>query len=227
MKPSKKQLERNPLKHKTPKKSTVIIGIVGASGSGKTTIARDLATALKTTCFLSQDNYYKNLPADADSNAWNFDDPATIDLAHLARDLAALKHGETIEHPHYLFSEHKRAPETTTIHPAQTIVVEGLFLFTTPALRDIFDFKIYINVPQKTCLARRIARDCAERARNEETIRKRWAEQVEPMFHKHIEPTKTHADRVTDSSPRGTPEYTKQLLDLFQALKEASLMDTN
>ncbi len=200
-------------------KKPVIIGIVGASGSGKTTVARDLAEALKSTCFLSQDNYYRDLPADADSKAWNFDDPAVIDLAHLASDLAALKRGESIEQPQYVFSTHRRASETLTLHPAPIIVVEGLFLFSTPALRDVFDFKIYIDVPQTVCLARRVARDCAERGRTEEMIRQRWAEQVEPMFIKHIEPTKKFADRVTASSPRGTPEYTAQLFELFQALE--------
>ncbi len=196
-----------------------IIGIVGPSGSGKTTIARDLAAALKSTCFLSQDNYYRTLPDDTDSKDWNFDDPAVVDLDHLARDLAALKRGESIEQPQYIFSEHRRARETLRIHSVSVIIVEGLFLFTTPSLRDIFDAKIYIDVPQKVCLARRIARDCAERGRTEETIRQRWAEQVEPMFRKHIEPTKKFADRVMASAPQGTPEYTVQCSDLFQWLE--------
>lgn len=201
-------------------KKPVIIGIVGASGSGKTTVARDLADALKNTCFLSQDNYYRDLPDDVDSKVWNFDDPAGIDLEHLARDLSALKRGESIEQPQYIFSTHRRAEETTLIHPAPIIVVEGLFLFSTPELRDVFDFKIYIDVPQTVCLDRRIARDCVERGRTEEMIRQRWAEQVEPMFTKHIEPTQKFADFVTASAPRGTPEYAAQLLELFHALEK-------
>lgn len=201
-------------------KKSILIGIVGASGSGKTTVARDLAAALKSTCFLSQDNYYRDLPDGIDSKGWNFDDPAVIDLEHLARDLATLKRGESVEQPQYVFSDHRRAVETITVHPAPTIVVEGLFLFSTPALREVFDFKIYIDVPQAICLARRIARDCAERGRTEGMVRQRWAEQVEPMFLKHIEPTRKFADCVTASAPRGTPEYTAQLFELFQALEK-------
>lgn len=201
-------------------KKIVIIGIVGASGSGKTTVARDLANAHESTCFLSQDNYYRDLPDHADSKAWNFDDPAGIDLDHLARDLAALKRGESVEQPQYQFTHHRRADKTTTIHSAPLIVVEGLFLFVTPALRDLFDFNIYIDVPQTVCLDRRIARDRAERGRSEEMIRQRWAEQVEPMFMKHIEPTRKYADHVTAPAQRGTSEYTAQLSELFQALEQ-------
>jgi len=196
-----------------------IVGLVGASGSGKTTVACDLAEALKSTCFLSQDNYYRTLPDQADSKEWNFDDPAVIDLDHLARDLAALKRGESIEQPQYRFADHRRAEETTPVHSAPLIIVEGLFLFVTPALRDLFDVKIYIDVPQTVCLDRRIARDRAERGRTEEMIRQRWAEQVKPMFLKHIKPTRKFADRITAFAPRGTSEYTAQLSELFQALE--------
>jgi uridine kinase len=57
-----------------------IIGIVGASGSGKTTVARELAELAGNASLMSQDNYYISLPDDVDSKDWNFDDPAVIDL---------------------------------------------------------------------------------------------------------------------------------------------------
>lgn len=192
-------------------KQPCIIGIVGASGSGKTTVAQELAELAGESCLMSQDNYYNSLPDGTDAQEWNFDDPAAIDLNHLARDLALLKRGETAEGPRYIFSTHKRAPDTVTLRPAPLILVEGLFLFLSDDLRDVFDLKIFIDVPLETCLERRIARDVAERGRNEKEIRRRWREQVEPMYSRYVEPTRRFADLLLVPEEPGTPEREKQL----------------
>lgn len=193
-----------------------IIGIVGASGSGKTTVARELAELAGNVSLMSQDNYYIGLPDGVDSKNWNFDDPAVIDLEHLARDLAALKRGETVEGPRYIFSTHKRAPDTVTLKPAPLIVVEGLFLFLPQHLRDVFDLKIFIEVPMEVCLERRVARDVVERGRTAEIIRHRWAEQVEPMYIKHVEPTRAFADLLLIPAGRGTPERAAQIAKILE-----------
>lgn len=193
-----------------------IIGIVGASGSGKTTVARELAELAGNVSLMSQDNYYIGLPDGMDSKNWNFDDPAVIDLEHLARDLAALKRGETVEGPRYIFSTHKRAPDTVTLKPAPLIIVEGLFLFLPQHLRDVFDLKIFIEVPMEVCLERRVARDVVERGRTAEIIRHRWAEQVEPMYIKHVEPTRAFADLLLIPAGRGTPERAAQIAKILE-----------
>ncbi|MEI7851202.1 MAG: uridine kinase [Kiritimatiellales bacterium] len=193
-----------------------IIGIVGASGSGKTTVARELAEHAENASLMSQDNYYISLPDDVDSKDWNFDDPAVIDLENLARDLAALKRGETVEGPRYIFSTHKRAPDTVTLKPAPLIIVEGLFLFLPKHLRDVFDLKIFIDVPMDVCLERRVERDVVERGRTAETIRQRWAEQVEPMYSKHVEPTRAFADILLAPEKRGTPDRAKQIATILE-----------
>ncbi len=165
---------------------------------------------------MSQDNYYISLPDDVDAKDWNFDDPAVIDLEHLARDLEALKRGETVEGPRYIFSTHKRAPDTVTLKPAPLIIVEGLFLFTSQHLRDVFDLKVFIDLPLKTCLERRVARDTVERGRTEQEIRRRWAEQVDPMYRKHVEPTRTFADRLLIPAERGTSDRRQQLRNILE-----------
>ena len=134
-----------------------------------------------------------------------------IDLGHLARDLAALKRGETVEGPRYIFSTHKRAPDTVTLKPAPVIIVEGLFLFLPEQLRDVFDLKIFIDVPLEVCLERRVGRDVVERGRTAEMIHQRWAEQVEPMYRKYVEPTRAFADILFIPAERGTPERKNQI----------------
>jgi len=193
-----------------------IIGIVGASGSGKTTVAQELAELAGNASLMSQDNYYIGLPDDVDSKDWNFDDPAVIDLEHLARDLAALKRGEIVEGPRYIFSTHKRAPDTVTLKPAPLIIVEGLFLFLPEILRNVFDLKIFIDVPLEVCLERRVARDVVERGRTAGIIRQRWVEQVEPMYRKYVEPTRAFADLLLIPAGRGTPERRQQIADILK-----------
>jgi uridine kinase len=201
-------MKQQPLRNIQPPR---IIGIVGASGSGKTTVAKELAESAGKAGLMSQDNYYIGLPDGVSAEVWNFDDPAAIDLDHLARDLAALKRGETVEGPRYIFSAHKRAADTVTLHPAPLILVEGLFLFLREPLRRVFDLKIFIDVPLTTCLERRTARDVVERGRTEEEIRRRWSEQVEPMYRRYVEPTRSFADLLLVPAERGTPERAEQL----------------
>ncbi|MCC7299691.1 MAG: AAA family ATPase [Verrucomicrobia bacterium] len=195
-----------------------IIGIVGASGSGKTTVAKELAKRSGNASLMSQDNYYISLPDNVDSKDWNFDDPAVIDLDHLARDLAALKRGERVEVPRYIFSTHKRAPDTVTLKPAPLIIVEGLFLFANKNLRDVFDLKIFVDLPLGTCLERRVDRDTAERGRTELEIRKRWMEQVEPMYHRYVEPTRSFADVLLIPAELGSPERAEQTAKILRSV---------
>ncbi len=197
-------------------KSPRIIGIVGASGSGKTTVAKELAKLAGSASLMSQDNYYISLPDGVNSTDWNFDDPAVIDLEHLARNLAALKRGETVEGPRYIFSTHKRAPDTIPLNPAPLIIVEGLFLFTSEALRNVFDLKIFVDLPLELCLERRVARDTVERGRTEQTIRQRWVEQVEPMYRKYVEPTRAFSDLLFIPEEHGTPERAEQLQNILK-----------
>ncbi len=197
-------------------KSPRIIGIVGASGSGKTTVAHELAELTRGSSLISQDNYYYGLPNGVDAKDWNFDDPAGIDLEHLARDLAALKRGETIEAPRYNFSIHKRAPDTVTLKPAPVIIVEGLFLFLPENLRRVFDLKIFVDVPPEVCLQRRIARDIAERSRTEQDIRAQWTVQVEPMYRQYVAPTRAFADCLLVPEERGTHGRAQQIAKILE-----------
>ncbi len=195
-----------------------LVGIAGASGSGKTTVACELAATADDALLIAQDNWYFGLPEGVAAADWNFDDPAALDLDGLARDLSALRRGDTTAAPRYLFAEHRRAPEPLRLHPAPLIVVEGLFLFTTEALRQVFDLKIFIELSPARCLERRIRRDTAERGRSEAMIRHRWAEQVEPMYRRHVEPSKTAADLCITPAERGTPKRAAQIRSLTEQI---------
>jgi uridine kinase len=180
--------------------SPLIIGIAGGSGSGKTTIASGLCrlTEHYGSVVISQDDYYLGLPEGTDASRYNFDDPSALDLERMARDLLELKAGKTVNLPIYDFTCHRRSSAVRTVTPTPVIFVEGLFVFATPALREVFDICFFVDVPEHERLRRRIFRDVRERGRCEADIREQWERQVEPMYVKHTLPTRACANFVLE-----------------------------
>ncbi len=144
-----------------------VIGIAGASGSGKTRLASELARELDGIHF-PLDNYYfdlSHLPA-ADRAKENFDDPALIESSLLAAHVAALARGETIERPLYDFSQHIRIPDRTeTMQAGAFVLVEGLFALYYPELLSLYQMRVYLDTPDDVCFDRRMRRDTIERGR--------------------------------------------------------------
>lgn len=180
----------------------VLVGIAGFSGSGKTTIARKLASALHGIHF-PLDNCYRDLShlAPEERAHQNFDDPALIESPLLAERVAALARGETIERPLYDFSTHTRIPNRTeTIHPAPLLVVEGLFALFYPALLPLYHLRVYVDTSDAISFERRLARDVAERGRTPESVRRQYAETVHPAALTWVKPSAVHADLTLDGA---------------------------
>lgn len=178
----------------------LIIGIAGGTGSGKTTVVRNILHNLNTenVLVLSQDNYYKDhqeLSFD-EREKINFDHPRSIDFELLTRHVQDLKNGETIEQPMYSFITHSRTTETIITHPKEVIIVEGILIFTNPELRDLFDLKIFVHADSDERLIRRIRRDIQERGRDLEEVLGRYRTTLKPMHEQFIEPSKIHADII-------------------------------
>jgi len=195
----------------------VIVGIAGGSGSGKTTLAeglRDL-TADFGSVAITQDDYYLGLPDGADASGYNFDEPVALDLDRLASDLAALKAGRAVRRPVYDFVRHRRSDRAQVTSPSPLIIVEGLFLFVLPALRDLFDLRFFVDVPAHERLRRRVQRDRTSRGRSEGDVRNQWTRQVEPMYVKHTLPTRACADFVLDMPHPDDLAYSEQVVAMW------------
>lgn len=206
----------------------IITGITGGSGSGKTTLAeglRDL-TADFGSVVLSQDDYYLGLPTGMAAPDYNFDEPAALDLDRLATDLAALKAGQTVRRPVYDFVRHRRSDATQETVPAPLIIVEGLFLLTLPALRELFDIRFFVNVPATERLCRRLQRDVLARGRSEADIRDQWTRQVEPMYLLHTFPTRVHAHFILDMPHPDDLAYSEQVVAMW-GMVENRLLQTH
>ncbi|MFN2563790.1 MAG: uridine kinase [Gemmatimonadaceae bacterium] len=187
----------------TPRRG-LTIGIAGGSGSGKSTVARNVAAGLGTTsvAFIDMDAYYHNyahLPAD-ERRRMNWDHPDAFDWNLLVSQLEALAGGAVIEKPIYDFVTHTRRSETTAIEPADVIVIDGILLFADERVRDLCDVKVFVDADPDIRLIRRIRRDMTKRARPLDEILDQYVTTVQPMHLQFVEPSKRYADVIV---PRG------------------------
>jgi len=184
--------------------SPLIIGIAGGSGSGKSTVARNVAELLTTSsvAFIDMDAYYKNftrLSLD-ERRQLNWDHPDAFDYDLLCSHLSALCARKSIEKPEYDFVTHLRRAESTRVDPADVVVIDGILLFVDARVRDLCDVKVFVDADADIRLIRRIERDTHERGRPLDEIIDQYLTTVQPMHQEFVEPSKRYADVIV---PRG------------------------
>ncbi|EKD54521.1 MAG: hypothetical protein ACD_60C00076G0012 [uncultured bacterium] len=185
-------------------KKTIIIGISGASASGKSLLASTIVNELGSNqvVVISEDAYYKdhsNIPFE-ERAAINYDHPNSLDHELLYQHLLQLQAGKPVEVPIYNHSMHIREKETRTIGQHTIIVLEGILLFVEKSLRELMDIRIFMETALDICLIRRMKRDMNERGRSLDSVIKQYEETVRPMYLQFIEPSKRYADIIV---PRG------------------------
>ena len=177
-----------------------ILGVAGGTGSGKTTVVRSILEAAgeDRIALIEQDSYYRDIDwrSEADLLRHNFDHPAALDDDLLVAHLAALKAGHPVEVPIYDFVRHRRTPRTRRVLPLPVILLEGILIFVEPALRELLDFKIYVDTDADLRLIRRLGRDIAERGRSVQDVLRQYLETVRPMHLEFVEPSKRWADII-------------------------------
>lgn len=169
-----------------------LVGVVGGSGSGKTTVVRTLHDGMAPACVctISQDDYYLPLSGQARdaSGRINFDLPTALDLAQLAADLHALAEGNTIRRQEYTFEQPGLEGRLIEYRPASVILVEGLFLLCHEPLRKLFDLTVFVDASEKVLYKRRLARDMRERGYTVEDVKYQWEHHVMPAYREHLLP---------------------------------------
>lgn len=177
-----------------------IIGVAGGSGSGKTYFARELQRILgdKDCTILYQDNYYidQSYRFDGDGGSVNFDHPSSLDFDLLAKGLAQLKQGKSIEVPIYEFSTHKRLERTFTCEPKRIVLVDGILILDSEVVRAQLDESVFFDTPEELRFQRRLQRDVVERGRTPEGVKKQFDLQVRPMHDQFVQPSMRHAQTV-------------------------------
>ena len=180
----------------------LIIGIAGGSGSGKTTVVREIARRMHSqgggVTVIPQDSYYKDQGhlSMEERQAVNYDHPDSIDWDLLVAQLRELKAGRAIDQPTYSYLTCTRQPETVHVEPSDIIIVEGILIFTCRELMDEMDIKVFVDADDDDRLMRVITRDIVERGKNVEWVIDRYTKTVKPMYLQFIAPSKRYADII-------------------------------
>ena len=177
----------------------LVIGIAGGTGSGKTTLMKNLIARFgDVVTVLSHDNYYRRHDelTYEERSALNYDEPAAMETELMVRHLDALRHWQEIDCPVYDFTVHNRSDETIRVVPRKVIIVEGILIFADEALRDLMDIRIFVDTDADVRLCRRIKRDVNKRGRSLESVLTQYQTTVKPMHETYVEPSKKYADLV-------------------------------
>ena len=200
-----------------------IVGISGGSCAGKTWLADRLLWKLgERAARLSQDDFYfdRSHLSVARRARLNFDHPRAIDWERLEQTLSQFARGRATSVPRYDFATHGRLNGDAVLKPAPILIVEGLWLFRRPALRKLFDLKIFIRSTPHLCTERRLQRDTAERGRTRNQVMEQLSRYTLPMSERFVAPQEKWADAVIDA-----PISEDDVLELLSTIeaKENSL----
>jgi uridine kinase len=179
---------------------TLIIGIAGGTGSGKTTIAKALVAGLPRTrtALIQHDSYYRDQPelSYEQRSAVNYDHPSALETELLVHHLDELMAGRTVQTPVYDFATHRRKEATIATEPAPVLIVEGILVLAEPSIRSRLDIKLFVDTAADIRLMRRVRRDLEVRGRTFSQVRKQYYETVRPMHLAFVEPSKSFADII-------------------------------
>lgn len=178
----------------------VVIGVAGGTGSGKTTVADEIVARIGASriAFLQHDSYYRDLAGQDQQLVLhhNFDHPDALESELLAQHMRDLKAHRAIEVPVYDFTRHVRTGATRRVEPRGVVLVEGILIFADPALRGLFDIKIFVDTDADLRFIRRLRRDLVERGRSVDSVVGQYLETVRPMHLEFVEPSKRWADLI-------------------------------
>jgi uridine kinase len=203
----------------TKRNKPFIVGVAGGSGSGKTYFARALRTALgESVCELVyQDNFYvdQSKRFDFDGGSVNFDHPDAIDFSLLALRLRELKQGFDVNIPIYDFKTHSRLAETLPVRATPVVLVDGILIFHSAEVRELFDDLVFFDTPEELRFTRRLERDVKERGRTAEGVHNQFYKQVKPMHDEFVQPSMEFARSVVCDMG----DYRNVLADYTRRLK--------
>ena len=181
---------------------TIIIGIAGGTGSGKSTFTNRLKEEFKDeVAVIYHDNYYRDQShiTFEERKKTNYDHPDSIETELLIEHLKELKKGNAIQCPVYDYSQHNRSDQVITIEPKRVILLEGILVLADERLRDLIDIKVYVEADADERILRRVIRDVKERGRDIEGVVEQYLTTVKPMHYLYVEPTRSTADIVINS----------------------------
>jgi phosphoribulokinase len=182
-------------------KRIFIIGVAGDSGSGKTTFVRGITNMFgeDMVCNFSLDDYHKYDREQREKKKITALNPEANNLDQLYEDLVKLKKGQAIMKPVYDHSNGKFG-KPVKFEPKPIVIIEGLMPFYTEKLRDIVDFKVFVDPERSIKRKWKIKRDVQERGHKLEDVMPEIIAR-EPDYKKYIDFEKIYAEVVIKIHP--------------------------
>jgi uridine kinase len=196
-----------------------LIGITGGTASGKSYVAQKLQEIDPANIVaISQDNYYRDfyrcIPKEQ-RKRYNYDYPGAIDSQLLYQHIKALLGGKAISMPVYSFTESDCNDNTVDINPKPIIIIEGILALSNPAVRELIDLKIFVDVEPDIRLGRRLLRDMKERDRDVKISLEQYFNSAAPNYRRFIEPKKQYAGIIISNN--GTMADFDKAIDIIGA----------
>lgn len=208
----------------------VVIGVAGGTGSGKTTIAREIFNSLENQSILmiAQDSYYKDQSSLSmeERCLTNYDHPLAMDNELLLKHLDKLLNYETIQKPIYNFAEHTRSTETIKVEPKNVIILEGILVLEEERLRERMDIKLFVDTASDVRIIRRMMRDMRERGRTFDSVVDQYLNVVRPMHEQFVEPTKKYADLIIPEGGENQVAIDVMVTNIKTILKKHELVQS-
>lgn len=178
---------------------TLVIGIAGGTGSGKTTLTRAIADNFAgNVTVIAHDSYYKahdDIPLEQ-RRGLNYDSPEAFDNELMVTQIKQLINGQAVECPTYDYTMHTRAKETEHLEPSRILIVEGILIYAEPKICELCDIKLFVDTDADVRILRRIKRDVVDRGRSLESVEAQYLQTVKPMHELYVEPSKRQADLI-------------------------------
>jgi phosphoribulokinase len=187
----------------------ILLGIAGDSAAGKTTLTRGLVRILgeSQVTHVSADHYHRY---DRKQRAERRITPLHPDCNHLdvlEQDLGHLRADQAIFKPVYRHQDGTFAPGEY-VPPATFVIVEGLLALHTPAMRDLYDVRVYADPPEELRRKWKVQRDCSRRGYTTDQVLEEL-DRREADAEAYVRPQQRHADLVISFMPgeRGDQEH--------------------
>jgi uridine kinase len=184
----------------------VLLGVAGGSGSGKTTVVKELLARLhpRPVSVIHHDSYYSDLShiRFEERVRVNFDHPDALETTLLVQHLTELKAGTAVDVPVYDFSTHTRTGNTRRVEPTGVIIVDGILVLADPRLRSLLDIKVFVDTDADIRFIRRLRRDQRDRGRSLDSVVEQYLTTVRPMHLAFVEGSRAYADIIIPEGGR-------------------------